>query len=396
MLLSLGLVLTLGFITGFLFEKIKIPKIVGMIIIGILIGPSFLNLINPNLINISSYLRQIALMIIITRSGLSLDFNNLKKIGRPAILMCFIPATFEIIGVLIFGPIILGISLFESLLLGSVLAAVSPAIVVPRMINLLNKGYGNNKNIPELVMAGASLDDIYVIVIFYASLSLLNNSTITTYAILQIPISIILGISIGIILGLILYYLFKSKYLNTIIKTFILFSVSLLFMGFEELIKNYISISSLIGIMATGMVLLFKNKNDAKEIEKNYNNLWFFFEILLFVLVGISVDINYALSEGFKPVLLLLISLIFRTLGVLLSISFTKFNLKEKIFIIVSYIPKATVQASIGGIALGLGLDVGSLVLTTAVLSILITAPIGAALIDFSYKKLLSYQKVLK
>ncbi len=396
MLLSLGLVLTLGFITGFLFEKIKIPKIVGMIIIGILIGPSFLNLINPNLINISSYLRQIALMIIITRSGLSLDFNNLKKIGRPAILMCFIPATFEIIGVLIFGPIILGISLFESLLLGSVLAAVSPAIVVPRMINLLNKGYGNNKNIPELVMAGASLDDIYVIVIFYASLSLLNNSTITTYAILQIPISIILGISIGIILGLILYYLFKSKYLNTIIKTFILFSVSLLFMGFEELIKNYISISSLIGIMATGMVLLFKNKNDAKEIEKNYNNLWFFFEILLFVLVGISVDINYALSEGFKPVLLLLISLIFRTLGVLLSISFTKFNLKEKIFIIVSYIPKATVQASIGGIALGLGLDVGPLVLTIAVLSILITAPIGAALIDFSYKKLLSYQKVLK
>lgn len=396
MLLSLGLVLTLGFITGFLFEKIKIPKIVGMIIIGILIGPSFLNLINPNLINISSYLRQIALMIIITRSGLSLDFYNLKKIGRPAILMCFIPATFEIIGVLIFGPIILGISLFESLLLGSVLAAVSPAIVVPRMINLLNKGYGNNKNIPELVMAGASLDDIYVIVIFYASLSLLNNSTITTYAILQIPISIILGISIGIILGLILYYLFKSKYLNTIIKTFILFSVSLLFMGFEELIKNYISISSLIGIMATGMVLLFKNKNDAKEIEKNYNNLWFFFEILLFVLVGISVDINYALSEGFKPVLLLLISLIFRTLGVLLSISFTKFNLKEKIFIIVSYIPKATVQASIGGIALGLGLDVGPLVLTIAVLSILITAPIGAALIDFSYKKLLSYQKVLK
>lgn len=396
MLLSLGLVLILGFLTGFLFEKIKIPKIVGMIIIGILIGPSFLNLINPNLINISSYLRQIALMIIITRSGLSLDFNNLKKIGRPAILMCFIPATFEIIGVLIFGPIILGISLFESLLLGSVLAAVSPAIVVPRMINLLNKGYGNNKNIPELVMAGASLDDIYVIVIFYASLSLLNNSTITTYAILQIPISIILGISIGIILGLVLYYLFKSKYLNTIIKTFILFSVSLLFMGFEELIKNYISISSLIGIMATGMVLLFKNKNDAKEIEKNYNNLWFFFEILLFVLVGISVDINYALSEGFKPVLLLLISLIFRTIGVLLSISFTKFNLKEKIFIIVSYIPKATVQASIGGIALGLGLDVGPLVLTIAVLSILITAPIGAALIDFSYKKLLSYQKVLK
>ena len=396
MLLSLGLVLILGFLTGFLFEKIKLPKILGMIIIGILIGPSFLNLINPNLINISSYLRQIALMIIITRSGLSLDFNNLKKIGRPAILMCFIPATFEIIGVLIFGPIILGISLFESLLLGSVLAAVSPAIVVPRMINLLNKGYGNNKNIPELVMAGASLDDIYVIVIFYASLSLLNNSTITTYAILQIPISIILGISIGIILGLVLYYLFKSKYLNTIIKTFILFSVSLLFMGFEELIKNYISISSLIGIMATGMVLLFKNKNDAKEIEKNYNNLWFFFEILLFVLVGISVDINYALSEGFKPVLLLLISLFFRTIGVLLSISFTKFNLKEKIFIIVSYIPKATVQASIGGIALSLGLDVGPLVLTIAVLSILITAPIGAALIDFSYKKLLSYQKVLK
>lgn len=392
-LLSLGIILLSGFLVGLLFEKMKLPKIVGMIIIGIFLGPSLLNIIDDSIINISAMLRQIALVIILTRSGLSLNLKKLKEIGRPAILMCFVPATFEIVGVLILAPLLLGVSVVEALLIGSVLAAVSPAVVVPRMIKLKEEGYGENKSIPELIMAGSSADDIYVIVLFYAFLGLVDSGKLNALSFVNIPVSIILGILLGIGVGLLLSYIYKKINMNIIIKILLLISTSFLLIGLEEFVSDYISFSSLLGIITIGMVILLKNKEVAVDMEKGYHKLWTFFEILLFVLVGISVDINYAISAGFMPIVVLFSALVFRMAGVFVSLLFTNLKMKERLFSMISYLPKATVQASIGGIALAQGLAVGSLVLTMAVLSILITAPLGAILMDLSYKKLL-VQKV--
>ena len=392
-LLSLGIILLSGFLVGLLFEKMKLPKIVGMIIIGIFLGPSLLNIIDDSIINISAMLRQIALVIILTRSGLSLNLKKLKEIGRPAILMCFVPATFEIVGVLILAPLLLGVSIVEALLIGSVLAAVSPAVVVPRMIKLKEEGYGENKSIPELIMAGSSADDIYVIVLFYAFLGLVDSGKLNALSFVNIPVSIILGILLGVGVGLLLSYIYKKINMNIIIKILLLISTSFLLIGLEELISDCISFSSLLGIITIGMVILLKNKEVAVDMEKGYHKMWTFFEILLFVLVGISVDINYAISAGFMPIVVLFGALVFRMVGVLISLLFTDLNIKERLFSMFSYLPKATVQASIGGIALAQGFAVGSLVLTMAVLSILITAPLGAILMDLSYKKLL-IQKV--
>lgn len=389
MVLSLGIILLGGFIVGILFEKIRLPKIVGMLIYGILLGPSLLNIVSIDLINISASLRQIALVIILTRSGLSLNIKSLKEIGRPAILMSLIPATFEIIGILIFGPLLLKISYVEALLIGTILAAVSPAIIVPRMIKLQNEKFGTNKQIPELIMAGASVDDIYVIILFYAFLGLNEGSSLNVLTFIQIPLAIIIGVLVGVVIGYIISYLFKKLNFNKLTKTLILLSTSLVLVGLENLLSPYIQISFLLSIVTIGIVILFKNKENAKVLNESYNSLWSFFEIMLFVLVGISVDLNYAISSGFMPIILLIMGLLFRTIGVYLSLIFTKYNFKEKLFIIISYLPKATVQASIGGIALSLGLDIGPLALTISVLSILITAPIGAILMDNTYKRLL-------
>lgn len=394
MILSLGLILLGGFLIGVLFEKIKIPKIVGMILLGILLGPSVLNIIDPSLMTISPYLRQIALVIILTRSGLSLDLKKLKEVGRPAILMCFVPATFEIIGVAIFAPMLLGLTLFEALLLGSVLGAVSPAIVVPRMIRLQKEKYGEKNHIPELIMAGASMDDIYVIVLFYSFLGLVSGTEISVWSIAQIPISIILGITLGLIVGFILSLIFKKAKVSYVVKIIILLGISFLMIGFEEILQPYISLSALISIIVVGIILLLRNKEDAKEIENGYKGLWKVFEIILFVLVGISVDLDYAFSAGFMPLLVLLIGLLFRMMGVLVCLLFTKLTFKERLFTMFSYLPKATVQASIGGIALSIGLQCGPLVLTVSVLSILITAPLGAILMDSTYLKLIPNSQI--
>ncbi len=380
MLLSLGLIILLGFSIGVIFEKIKIPKIVGMIFIGILMGPSVLDIIDNSVLDISAELRQIALVIILTRAGLSLDLSSLKKIGRSAILMCFIPATAEIIGVAIFGPMLLDISLSEAILLGSVLAAVSPAIVVPRMIKLIENKKGTKNSVPELILAGASVDDIYVIILFYASLNLVKTSNFNASSLLQIPTSIILGIVIGIILGLILRIFFKKVNINSIYKTLILLASSFILIGLEKLCPDYIKFSALLSIMTMGIII--SAKNDTKEIRTNYNSLWTIFEIFLFVLVGASVDLSYALKFGFNPVLLIFIVLIFRMIGVSLCLIRTNLSIKERLFCTLAYIPKATVQASIGGIALSNGLECGNIILTIAVLSIIITAPLGAILID--------------
>lgn len=387
---SLFIIFTLGILGGIFFEKIKLPKLIWYIILGILISPSVFNIVDESLVNISSYLRQIALVIILTRSGLSLDINNLKKIGRPAFLMCFIPACFEIIGVLMLGPLLLDISCLEALLLGSVIAAVSPAIIVPRMIKIKDEGYGNNKNISELILAGASCDDIFVIVLFYSFKSLVSNSNFNIDNIIQIPISIVLGILLGILCGLLIILFIKKSNSNIIINVILMLGMSFGMLTLEELLKPYIGISSLLGIIVMGLTLSTINKDKAKEIQKSYNSLWNGFEILLFVLVGVVTNVDYALSsDGLTILGLICIALIFRSIGVVLCLIKTKFNVKEKIFIILSYLPKATVQASIGAIALSEGLPCGKVILTAAVISILFTAPIGAILIDKTYKKLL-------
>ena len=390
MFLSLFIIFTLGIFGGLIFEKIRLPKLIWYIVLGILIGTSVLNIVDETLITISSYLRQIALILILTRSGLSLSINNLKKIGRPAILMCFIPACFEIIGVLIFAPIFLNITYLEALLLGSVLAAVSPAIVVPRMIKLIEEGYGKDKNVAELVLAGASVDDIFVIVLFYAFKGLVSTNVFNGWNIIQIPISIVLGMLLGTIVGFLVAFIIKKTKTNTIINVILMLGLSFGMLYLEEILKPYISVSALLAIIIMGLIIALIRKEESKEIQKSYNSLWNGFEILLFVLVGIATNINYAFSDNGVMILgLIIIALIFRSLGVIVCLIATKFHWKEKLFIVLSYLPKATVQASIGAIALTEGLACGDIVLTFAVVSILFTAPMGAILIDNTYKKML-------
>ena len=374
--LSLFIIFGGGILGGFLFEKIKLPKLVWYIILGILIGPSVFNIIDDTLLSISSHLRQIALVIILTRSGLSLDIKSLKKIGRPAILMCFLPACFEIVGITIFGPMLLGISYFEALLLGSVLAAVSPAVVVPRMIRLMEEGYGKQHCVPELVMAGASCDDIFVIVLFYSFKNLVATSTFDAWSVGQIPISIVSGVILGIGVGFLMVLAIRYMKLNRIVHVILMLGLSFGMLALENALKPYFSVSSLLAIIVMAFVVGIFKKEEAKEMQKSYNGLWQGFEILLFALVGVAVDVRYAFSkEGAIIVGLVFIALVFRSLGVLCSVIATNFTWKEKLYIVLSYLPKATVQASIGAIALSEGLACGTLVLTAAVVAILITSP---------------------
>jgi NhaP-type Na+/H+ or K+/H+ antiporter len=388
--LSLFIIFGGGVLGGYLFEKIKLPKLVWYIILGILIGPSVFNIIDDTLLSISSHLRQIALVIILTRSGLSLDIKSLKKIGRPAILMCFLPACFEIAGITIFGPMLLGISYFEALLLGSVLAAVSPAVVVPRMIRLMEEGYGKQHCVPELVMAGASCDDIFVIVLFYSFKNLVATSTFDAWSVGQIPISIVSGVILGIGVGFLMVLAIRYMKLNRIVRVILMLGLSFGMLALENVLKPYFSVSSLLAIIVMAFVVGIFKKEEAKEMQKSYNGLWQGFEILLFALVGVAVDVRYAFSKEWAIIVgLVFIALVFRSLGVLCSVIATKFTWKEKLYIVISYLPKATVQASIGAIALSEGLACGTLVLTAAVVSILITAPLGAILMDGLKNKLL-------
>ena len=388
--LSLFIIFGGGILGGFLFEKIKLPKLVWYIILGILIGPSLFNIVDDTLLSISSHLRQIALVIILTRSGLSLDIKSLKKIGRPAILMCFLPACFEIVGITIFGPMLLGISYFEALLLGSVLAAVSPAVVVPRMIRLMEEGYGKQHCVPELVMAGASCDDIFVIVLFYSFKNLVATSTFDAWSVGQIPISIVSGVILGIGVGFLMVLAIRYMKLNRIAHVVLMLGLSFGMLALENALKPFFSVSSLLAIIVMAFVVGIFKKEEAKEMQKSYNGLWQGFEILLFALVGVAVDARYAFSkEGAIIVGLVFIALVFRSLGVLCSVIATNFTWKEKLYIVLSYLPKATVQASIGAIALSEGLACGTLVLTAAVVAILITAPLGAILMDSLKNKLL-------
>lgn len=389
MLLSIALILLTGLLLGGLFSKIKLPSLLGMIIVGIVLGPHALNLIDESILNISADLRQIALVIILTRAGLSLDISDLKRVGRPAILMCFVPACVEIIGTVLLAPLLLGISTLEAAVMGSVLAAVSPAVIVPRMIRLMEEGYGVDKGIPQLILAGASVDDVFVIIIFTAFTSLASTGELSPVSILQIPVSIVLGIVAGVIVGMVLVKFFRTFHMRDSVKLLIILSFSFLLIEMQNQLEGIVPFSGLLAIMSLGIVIKRKYDILAKRLSGKYNKLWVAAEIFLFVLVGATVDLKYAVVAGVSAVLLVAGALVFRMIGVALCLIKTDLSRKERLFCMVAYVPKATVQAAIGAIPLTMGLSCGQIVLTIAVLSILITAPFGAICIDNLYKKLL-------
>lgn len=390
MLLSLALIFLLGMILGKVFEKLKLPQLLGMLLTGILLGPYVLNLLAPMILETSADLRQIALIIILTRAGLSLDIKDLKKVGRPAILLCFVPACFEIVGMLILAPILLGVTLLEAAIMGAVVAAVSPAVIVPRMLKLMESGYGTNKSIPQMIMAGASVDDVFVIVLFTAFAGLAKTGTITAAHFLTIPTSIIFGLIGGVITGLLLSLLFTKFHIRDTGKVIIILSIAFLLVTLENALSGFVGFSGLLAVMAMGASIQQKKYEVSKRLSGKFSKLWVGAEVLLFVLVGATVNISYALNSGTLAFLLIIAVLMFRITGVLISLIKTKLNKKERVFTVFAYIPKATVQAAIGGIPLAMGLACGDIVLTVAVLSIIITAPLGAILVDSTYKKLLS------
>lgn len=390
MLTSIALILLLGLLLGSLFSKIKLPSLLGMIIVGIVLSPHALNLIDDSILNISADLRQIALVIILTRAGLSLDITDLKKVGRPAILMCFVPACAEMVGVILLAPLLLGVTRLEAAVMGSVIAAVSPAVIVPRMIRLMEEGYGQKNSIPQLILAGASVDDVFVIVVFTALTSLVSTGTISPVSFLQIPISILLGVIIGGIVGIALVRFFKRFHMRDSVKLLIILSFSFLLLELQNRLEGIVPISGLLAIMSLGIVIKQKYDVLAVRLSGKYNKLWVAAEVFLFVLVGATVDLKYAVSAGVWAVILVAGALLFRMLGVALSLIKTKLSRQERLFCMVAYTPKATVQAAIGAIPLTMGLPCGQIVLTVAVLSILITAPFGAICIDKLYQRLLS------
>lgn len=389
MLTSLALIFLCGLLLGSIFQKIKLPPLLGMIITGIVLGPYALNLIDQSVLSISSDLRQIALIIILTRAGLNLDINSLKKVGRPAILMCFLPACFEIIGMVLLAPPLLGISILDALIMGTVVAAVSPAVIVPKMLKLIETGYGKDKSIPQMIMAGASVDDVFVIVLFTSFTGLAQGESFSPISLIQVPISIILGIGLGILIGILLGFFFKKVHMRDSIKVIIILSISFLLVTLENSLKGIVPISGLIAIMSIGISLQKIRSDASKRISTKFSKLWVAAELMLFVLVGATVDIKYAFSAGIMAILLIFGVLVFRMIGVLICLIKTKLNKKERIFCMIAYCPKATVQAAIGYIPLTMGLSCGNIVLTVAVLSILITAPLGAFFIELLYKRLL-------
>ena len=389
MLFSISIITLTALLMSQLFIKLKLPGIIGMLLSGIILGPFVLDLIDPSILSLSADLRQIALIVILIRAGLSLDLEDLKKVGRPALLLSFIPATIEMVAVIILAPLFFGISYLDAAIMGAIIAAVSPAVVVPRMIKLMESGYGKEKKIPQLIMAGASIDDVYVIVIFTSLIQVYQGSTVSLLTFLFIPVSIILGVFLGIVSGLVLSWFFKKFHLRDTIKVLIIFSIGFLFIVLEKTISGFLPISGLVGIMALGGTILKKHMVLAKRLVGKFEKIWVIAEIMLFVLVGAAVDISVIANVGLFALLLIVISMIFRMFGVFISLIKTRLNAKEKLFVGISYSPKATVQAAIGAIPLSLGISSGNLILTVAVLAIIITAPFGAILMDKTYKKLL-------
>ena len=389
MLTSLSLVFLLGMLLSWAFQKIRLPGLLGMLLTGMILGPYALNMLDGSILGISADLRQIALIIILTRAGLSLDIQDLKKVGRPAVLMCFVPACFEIMGMILLAPRLLGISVLDAAIMGAVVGAVSPAVIVPKMLNLMEKGYGVKKSIPQLILAGASVDDVFVIVLFTAFTGLAQGGTFSPASILSIPVSIGTGIAAGGLAGILLALFFQKVHIRDSAKVVILLSISFLMIELENRLKGYVPFSGLLAVMSIGIALQKKRYEAAARLSVKYSKLWVAAEVLLFVLVGATVDISYAMKAGAAAVILIFGVLIFRMAGVFFCLLGTDINRKERLFCMIAYMPKATVQAAIGGVPLAMGLGCGKIVLTVAVLAILITAPLGAFGVEQTYKRLL-------
>ena len=395
MLTSLALIFIVGLAMGAICQRLKLPRIIGMLATGIVLGPYVLDLFDPSILSISADLRKIALIIILIKAGLSLDLKDLKKSGRSAVLLSFVPASFEIIGYILCAPVILGINRTEAAVMGAVLGAVSPAVVVPRMVNLIEKKYGTDKAIPQMILAGASCDDIFVIVLFSTFLTMAQGNSARLTDFFNIPISMILGITAGVICGFILYFLFELSYkkerkIRNSSKVVIILAAAFLLMTAETWLKPYIALSGLLAVVAMACVIKLKaDKGVSKRLSAKFGKLWIAAELILFVLVGAAVDIRYTLTAGISAVLMIFAALAFRTVGVLLCLVGTKLTAKERIFCVIAYLPKATVQAAIGSVPLAAGLSCGKIVLSVAVLAIIITAPLGAFGIDNTCKRLL-------
>ena len=389
MLLSISLILIVGMSMGWLCQKMKLPSLLGMLVTGIILGPYVLNLLDESILGISSELRKIALIIILTRAGLGLDVSGLKKIGRPAVLMCFVPASFELLGMILLAPKLMGLSVLEAAVMGAVLAAVSPAVVVPRMVKLMEEGYGVKEGIPQLILAGASVDDVYVIVLFSTFVGMMQGQGASVVSFINIPVSIVLGIAIGLLFGVLLAYYFKNVHIRDTSKVLIILSISFLLVVMEDRLTTAITFSALIAIMFLGIGLQYKREVVAKRLSVKYAKLWVAAEVFLFVLVGATVNIGYLGKVGVKALIVIIGAVMFRMLGVFVCLLGTSLKRKERLFAMMAYTPKATVQAAIGGIPLSLGFACGDTVLTVAVLAIVLTAPLGAFAIDLSYQRLL-------
>lgn len=393
MLLSISFILLVGMSMSWICKKIRLPGLLGMLITGIVLGPYALNLLDQSILGISADLRKIALIIILTRAGLGLDIASLKKIGRPAFLMCFVPATFELVGMLILAPGLMGVTLMEAAVMGAVLAAVSPAVVVPRMVKLMEEGYGVKEGIPQLILAGASVDDVYVIVLFSTFSGMMQGEGASVIRFVNIPVSIILGMIIGLTIGVLLAFYFQKVHIRDTAKVLIILGISFLLAAAEDSLTTPVTFSALIAIMFIGVGLQRKREAVAKRLAVKYGKLWVAAEVFLFVLVGATVNIGYLGRVGVRALLMIAGALLFRMAGVWVCLLGTGLKTGEKAFTMLAYTPKATVQAAIGGIPLALGFACGDTVLTVAVLAIVLTAPLGAFAIDLSYRKLLTKSK---
>ncbi len=395
MLTSLAFIFLAGLAIATLFQSLKLPRIIGMLITGILLGPYVLDLFDPSILSISSDLRQMALIIILLKAGLSLNLADLKKVGRPAIMMACVPASCELLAFFLFAPYILGVTRIEAAVMGAVLAAVSPAVVVPRMVHLMETGYGTEKSIPQLIMAGASCDDIYVIVLFSTFTSMAQGGSAHIMDFVNIPISIILGILLGAVTGYSLSLFFElayrhDRYIRNSVKVIVILGMSFMLMAIQNWLDGIVSVSGLLAVVSMACVIKIKCiPSVTKRLSEKFGKLWLAAEVILFVLVGAAVDIRYTLTAGLAAVGMILLALVFRSIGVSLCLLGTNLTWKERLFCVISYLPKATVQAAIGSVPLAMGLLCGKLVLSVAVLGILITAPLGAFGIDMTYKKLL-------
>lgn len=395
MLTSLSFIFLVGLAMAAICQRIRLPRIIGMLLTGIVLGPYVLDILDPSILSISSELRQMALIIILVKAGLSLNLADLKKVGRPAVMLSCVPASFELLGYVLFAPMILGVNRIEAAVMGAVLAAVSPAVVVPRMVKLMESGYGTKKSIPQMILAGASCDDIFVIVLFSTFSGMAQGGSARVMDFVNIPISIVSGILLGAVAGWLLSLFFetayaKEHYVRNSMKVIIVLGVSFLLMSVENWVKPYISVSGLLAVVSMACVLKLRSiKAVSARLSEKFGKLWLAAEVLLFVLVGAAVDIRYTMGAGLAAVLMIFTALIFRTIGVLICLAGTALNWKERLFCVIAYLPKATVQAAIGSVPMAMGLPCGQIVLSVAVMAILITATLGALGMDSTFERLL-------